>query len=88
VVRISTGSHQDLKNWNLLQSGQALGIMTAAGKLSNTDAIFVGELRQRPSACGREMGDVFNTLNKSLPWRSSKDNCCVVTVCSACNCVV
>jgi len=30
VVRISAGSCQDLKNWNLLQSGQALGIMTAA----------------------------------------------------------
>jgi len=33
--------HQDLKNWNLLQSGQALGIMTVAGKLFNADAIFV-----------------------------------------------
>jgi len=30
----SAGSCQDLKNWNLLQSGQALGIMTVAGKFS------------------------------------------------------
>ena len=36
------GSCQDLKSWNLLQSGQALGIMTVAGKFSNADAIFVG----------------------------------------------
>jgi len=36
------GSCQDLKNWNLLQSGQSLGIMTVAGKFSNVDAIFVG----------------------------------------------
>jgi len=41
-VRISAGSCQDLRNWNLLQSGQALGIMTVAGKFSNADAIFVG----------------------------------------------
>ena len=38
----SAGSHQDLKNWSLLQSGQALGIMTVAGKLSNANAIFLG----------------------------------------------
>jgi len=42
VVQISAGSCQDLKNCNLLQSGQALGIMTVAGKLRNADAIFVG----------------------------------------------
>ena len=42
VVRISAGSCQDLKNWNLLQFGQALVIMTVAGKFSNADAIFVG----------------------------------------------
>jgi len=43
------------------------------------DTIFVlplafplEQLRRRPSACGREMGDFFNTLNKSLPRRSSK----------------
>ena len=42
VVRISAGSCQDLKYWILLQSGQALGIMTVAGKFSNADAIFVG----------------------------------------------
>ena len=42
MVRISAGSCQNLKNWNLLQSGQALGIMTIAGKFSNADAIFVG----------------------------------------------
>ena len=65
-------------------SGQALCIMTVAGKLSNADAIFVGvedllllafpseQLRRRPSACGRKMGDLFNTLNKPLPRRSSK----------------
>ena len=41
VVRISAGSHQDLKNCNLLQSGLALGIMTVAGKFSNADANFV-----------------------------------------------
>ena len=45
MVRISAGSCQDLKNWNLLQSGQALGIMTVAGKFSNADAIFVGVRR-------------------------------------------
>ena len=53
-------------------------MMTAAGKLQcgrNLRRIpvvlplaFLSEqLRQRPSACGREMGDLFNTLNKSLP---------------------
>ena len=42
MVRISPGPCQELKNWNLLQSGQALGIMTVAGKFSNADAIFVG----------------------------------------------
>jgi len=42
VARISAGSGQDLKNCNLLQSGQAFGIMTVAGKLSNVVAIFVG----------------------------------------------
>ena len=36
--RISAVSCQDLKNWNLLQSDQALGIMTVAGKFSNADA--------------------------------------------------
>jgi len=41
-VRISTGSYLDLKNWDLLQSGHALGTMTGAQKLSNADAIFVG----------------------------------------------
>ena len=40
--RISAVSCQDLKNWNLLQSGQSLGIMTAAGKFFNADAMFVG----------------------------------------------
>jgi len=40
--RSLAGSCQDLKNWNLLQSGQTLGIMTVAGKFSNADAIFVG----------------------------------------------
>ena len=44
VVRISAGSCQDLKNWNLLQFGQALVVMTVAGKFSNADAIFVGVL--------------------------------------------
>ena len=42
VGRCSCGSNLDLKIWNLLQSGQALGIMTVAGKFSNADAIFIG----------------------------------------------
>ena len=36
------GRANTLKNWNLLQPGQALGIMTVAGKFSNADTIFVG----------------------------------------------
>ena len=36
------GRNKTLNNWNLLPSGQALGIMTVAGKLSNADASFVG----------------------------------------------
>jgi len=45
VGRCSCGSNFGRgvpRNWNLLQSGQALGIMTVAGKFSNADAIFVG----------------------------------------------
>ena len=43
------------------------------------------QLRRRPSACGWEMGDLFNTLNKSLPRRTSKALegqflCCAVTL--------
>ena len=30
------------------------------------------QFRRRPSACGREMGDLFYILNKSLPRRSSE----------------
>ena len=41
MVRITAGSCQDLMNWNLLQSGQTLGTVTAAGKFSNAD-VFVG----------------------------------------------
>jgi len=77
-----------LKNWNLLQSGQALGIMTVAGKFSNADASFVGVrscCHRRPSVCGWEMGVLFNTLNKSLPGRSSmplegRFLCCALSV--------
>ena len=81
--RISAGSCQDLKNWNLLQSGHALGIMTVAGNFSNADAIFVGVwlccllpyhrnnfVENQVRAV--EMGNLFNTQNKSLPRRSSK----------------
>jgi len=33
--------YQNLKNWNLLQSGQVTGTTNVAGKHSNRDAIFV-----------------------------------------------
>jgi len=42
VLQTSAGPYQDLKIWNLLQSGQGLGAMTAAGNLSNEDVVFVG----------------------------------------------
>ena len=41
-LQSTAGSYHDLKIWNLLQSGQALGIVTVARKLSNADAVFVG----------------------------------------------
>jgi len=50
------------------------------------------QLRRRPSACDREMNNLFNTLNKPLPWQSSKalegQLLCYYCVCSARNCVV
>jgi len=85
---MSAGSYQDLKNWNLLQSGQALGIMTAAGKLSNADAIFVGvrSCCLLPSHRNNFVEDQVCAVEK---WaissgdrrRHSKDICCAVTVC-------
>ena len=83
MVRISAGSFQDLKNWNLLQSGQALGIMTVAGNFSNADAIFVGvrsccllpsyrnNLVEDQVCAVEKWAILFNTVNKSLLGRSS-----------------
>jgi len=34
------GSNQDLKNWNLLQSGQAFSIVTVAGEHSKVDSLL------------------------------------------------
>ena len=87
------GSHQDLKNWNLLQSGQSArhNDCNLRRSLVVLPLAFPSEQLRR-SACGREMGDLFNTLNKSLPRRSSKalkgQLLCCYCVCSARNCVM
>jgi len=69
---------RDLKNWNLLQSGQALGIMTVAGMQSLSERPSRETLqcgcnlcRNNLVVCGWEMCWEINTLNKSLPGRSS-----------------
>ena len=84
MVRISAGSGQDLKNleiasvWSSARHNDcSREILQCGCNLRRSPVVlplaFPSEqLRRRPSAFGRERGDLFNTQNKSLPRRSSK----------------